>query len=89
MNSDTPLTLRVPLTFLGAGRWNLRAFADTAESVERPEKILETSATVEASQTLELSLAPSGGYAAELSPQSRSTSATFRPAANSTPTTTP
>ena len=89
MNSDTPLTLRVPLTFLGAGRWNLRAFADTAESVERPEKILETSATVEASQTLELSLAPSGGYAAELSPQSRPTSATFRPAANSTPTTTP
>jgi len=69
MNGDAPLTLKVPLTFLGAGSWNLRAFADTAESAAQPEKISDTTTTVRAEETLELRLAPAGGYAAELSPR--------------------
>jgi alpha-glucosidase len=69
MNGDAPLTLRVPLKFLGAGQWKLRAFADTAESAQQPEKISDTTSVVTADSTVELSLAPAGGYAAELSPQ--------------------
>jgi alpha-glucosidase len=64
MNGETPLTLRVPLKFLGGGQWKLRAFADTPESGAQPEKISDTTTTVNADATLELSLAPSGGYAA-------------------------
>jgi alpha-glucosidase len=67
MNGDAPLTLRVPLNFLGPGRWKVRAFADTPESGEHPEKISDTTATFDAGETLELTLAPAGGYAAELS----------------------
>lgn len=66
MNGDAPVTLRVPTSFLGSGNWELRAFADTPESGEQPEKIAETRRTVSASDTLELTLAPAGGYAAVL-----------------------
>ena len=68
MNGEAPVTLHVPLTFLEAGRWSLRAFADTPESGTRPEKLDETTHHVAAGETVELSLAPSGGYAAVLTP---------------------
>ena len=67
MNGETPLTLHVPLTFLETGNWNLRAFADTPESAKLPEKISDTRHSVSAADQLELSLSPSGGYAAILS----------------------
>ena len=66
MNGEAPLTLRVPLKFLGAGRWQLRSFADTAESGAHPEKIADTTRTVAPTDTVELVLAPAGGYAAIL-----------------------
>ena len=66
MNGDAPLALRVPLKFLGAGRWSLRAFADTAESAAQPEKIGENTSTVGAEETITINLAPAGGYAAVL-----------------------
>jgi alpha-glucosidase len=69
LNGDAPLTLRVPLTFLGGGTWSLRAFADTAESALQPEKIADTTRPVTPADTLELVLAPAGGYAAILTPQ--------------------
>jgi len=69
MNGDVPLTLQVPLKFLGGGQWKLRAFADTAESATQPTQISDTTTSVSASDTLTLTLAPAGGYAAELSPQ--------------------
>ncbi len=67
MNGDAPLTLKVPLKFLGTGAWNLRAFADTPESASQPEKISDTTKSVSAVDTVELTLAPAGGYAAVLS----------------------
>ena len=67
MNGDAPLTLKVSLKFLGAGPWSLRAFADTPESAAQPEKISDTTTSVAAGDTLELRLAPAGGYAAILS----------------------
>lgn len=66
MNGEAPLTVRVPLKFLGEGSWQLRAFSDSSESASRPEALAEMTSEVAATQTLELSLAPAGGYAAVL-----------------------
>lgn len=68
MNGDAPLSLRVPLSFLGSGRWKLRAFADTPQSAAQPASISDSTAEVAATDTVELTLAPAGGYAAELTP---------------------
>lgn len=68
MNGDAPLTLQVPLKFLGAGTWRLHAFADTVESATKPTQISDTMTSVTAGETLTLSLVPAGGYAAELMP---------------------
>ena len=70
MNGDAPLTLTVPLSFLDAGDWKLRAFADTQASAVTPTELAETSSTVRADGTLTLTLAPAGGYAATLTPAS-------------------
>lgn len=69
MNGDAPLTLQVPLEFLGGGTWKLHAFSDTSESAVQPEKISATTSVVTAGSTIELTLAPAGGYAAQLAPQ--------------------
>jgi len=69
MNADAPLTLRVPLKFLGAGKWKLRLFADTPASAKQPEKISDTTSTVSGDSTVELTLVQAGGFAAVLSPQ--------------------
>ena len=68
-NGETPLTLRVPLKFLGTGAWQLHAFADTPDSATHPETISETTTAADATTTLELTLAPAGGYAAVLTPK--------------------
>ena len=69
MNGEAPLMFKVPLNFLGAGAWTLRAFADTPESGTQPEKISDTTRDVGPADTLGLALAPAGGYAAVLSPR--------------------
>ena len=65
-DTDTPLTLKIPLKFLGAGK--LRALADATESAPPPEKIPETMRAVSGADTLELTFAAAGGYAVALSP---------------------
>ncbi|HEY9153671.1 MAG TPA: glycoside hydrolase family 97 protein [Opitutaceae bacterium] len=67
MNAERAFTARIPLSFLEEGKWKLRAFADTSESAQQPERISDTTTKVANSDTLELSLSPSGGYAAVLS----------------------
>jgi alpha-glucosidase len=67
VNGEEPLTLRVPLDFLGRSDWTLRAFVDTPESPTEPTSIAESTSPVDATDTVELSLAPAGGYAAKLS----------------------
>ena len=64
MNADDALTLKVPLDFLGEGKWNLRAFTDAPESATSPEKVTEIKQNVEPNQSLTLVMAPAGGYAA-------------------------
>jgi alpha-glucosidase len=66
MNGDEPLTLRVPLSFLGKGTWMLRSFADGPDSARRPELVVESSRPTTAAETLSISLAPAGGFAAVL-----------------------
>lgn len=73
MNGEQPLTLRVPLAFLGGGAWELRAFADTPGSGAQPERIAETRRPVAAADTLEITLAPAGGYAAVLTARAAAT----------------
>ena len=69
MNGDAPLELRVPLAFLGPGQWTLRSFADTADSAEKPTIVAETTRHVSATDTLDLHLAPAGGFAGVLVPR--------------------
>ena len=69
MNANAPLTVTVPLDFLGGGAWTLRAFADTPESATAPTSIAESTTVVHGGASLTLTLAPAGGYAAELSLQ--------------------
>jgi alpha-glucosidase len=66
MNGDAALTLDVPLAALGAkGRgWQLREFADGADPAA-PETVVET--TRDLGDTLNLRLAPGGGYVATVS----------------------
>ncbi len=64
MNGETPLTLHVPLRFLGAGHWSARAFADAAESAEHPEAISDHVRAVTENDGLDITFAPSGGFAA-------------------------
>ncbi len=70
MNGDAPLTLTVPLAFLGGGEWKLRAFADTPESAATPTALAESTTTVRTGGTLTFTLSPAGGYAASLAPVS-------------------
>jgi alpha-glucosidase len=67
MNGDAPLTIKVPLNFLGKGSWKLREFKDTTDSATKPTEIAEGNRSVSSADTLELTLAPAGGYAASLS----------------------
>jgi len=67
MNGDEALKIRVPLAFLGAGKWNIHSFADASESAMKPELLVEKFQTAYASESVELELAPAGGYAAVLS----------------------
>ncbi len=45
------------------------AVPDTAESAAQPEQISDTTSDVDAEETLEITLAPAGGYAAALTPR--------------------
>jgi alpha-glucosidase len=67
MNASEPVSLRVPLGFLGPGRWILRSFADGPDSATKPEHVVEKRQTVTTADTVRLDLGPAGGYAAVLS----------------------
>lgn len=68
MTNEEPRTLRVPLNFLGRGAYTLDAFADGADAARDPKQLSVSTSIVRAGETLTLSVAPSGGYAARLGP---------------------
>lgn len=71
MNGDQPLSLAIPLHFLGPGQHILRAFADGPESNRRPSALVESTRTVTSGDTLSVNLAAHGGYAAFVEPEPR------------------
>ena len=58
-------TMDVPLDFLDRGRFEATIYADTAA----PDRTTITTRTVEAADTLKLTLAPSGGAAIRIRPR--------------------
>ncbi len=68
MNNQKPLTLSVKLDFLGAGSYELRSFADTPESNDRPTAIADSKRTVTAKDTLEIPMQTAGGFVATIKP---------------------
>jgi alpha-glucosidase len=62
MNGDGAAQLTARLSFLGQGKWTLRAFADKTDSSDY-EVAVESTRDVNAESVLPLSLAPGGGFA--------------------------
>ncbi|HEU4778692.1 MAG TPA: glycoside hydrolase family 97 catalytic domain-containing protein [Steroidobacteraceae bacterium] len=64
MTNEAPRRIEVRLSFLGAGVWNARIFADGIEAAEPNQTpVLIGEREVDSNQSLLLSLAPSGGQA--------------------------
>lgn len=66
MNGEAAVQLRVPLNFLGQGKWTLRRFADDQVSADY-QSIVETTGGVDAKAVVLLSLRPAGGFAGIIS----------------------
>jgi alpha-glucosidase len=64
MNGNNALKLRIPLDFLAPGPWTLRSFADAPDAATNPKMVVEKLQSVASGETIELELAPAGGYAA-------------------------
>jgi alpha-glucosidase len=66
MNGDAAAELSVPLSFLSAGAWSLRAFADQPDGSDA-QAVIESTRPISPGSPLRLSLAPGGGFAGILS----------------------
>lgn len=64
MTNEQARTLRLPLKFLGKGKFRATSHADGANAAIDPKQVMTSTKTVTADESLTLQLAPSGGYAA-------------------------
>lgn len=64
----SPHDLSVPLDFLGDGAYTLDLYSDAPDADKDPNQLTESAGQVRRSDTLEVSLAASGGFAAKLTP---------------------
>ncbi len=64
----TPRELSLPLDFLGAGEYVAEIYADGADADENAESVAISTETLTAGSTLNITLAPGGGYAARFYP---------------------
>ena len=62
-------TVAIPLTFLGAGRYQAEIWADAYEAADYPDRLMRQSRIVTASETLTPNLAAAGGYIVQLRPR--------------------
>jgi alpha-glucosidase len=62
MGNEKPHSISVPLSFLGAGKFNAKVWADGST----PTTLIEGERAVKSVDTLELNLAPSGGAAVRI-----------------------
>ncbi len=68
MTNESGRTLRLPLGFLGRGMYELTEYADGSQAATEPKQLTVATRNVSAGETQLIRLAPSGGYAARLSP---------------------
>lgn len=61
-------TLQIPLSFLGAGKYEAEIWADAYEAADYPDRLMKQARTVTTSDTLTANLAPAGGYLVRLTP---------------------
>jgi alpha-glucosidase len=68
MSNWTGRTLEIGLDFLDEGKYTANIFADSPDSGENAEKLIEEKRTVTANDNLTIKMAPGGGFAAYLTP---------------------
>ena len=66
ITGDDPAELAFDTSFLGAGEWQVEAFADGEEAGEKPMQYLHTTTKLQGGEKLKVKLAPCGGYVAHL-----------------------
>ncbi len=67
LNDETTRTLKLPLAFLGEGKFEVHTLGDSPESAEDPKRMVETTRSVTSQDTFEIPLAPGGGMVARFS----------------------
>ncbi|MCP9494901.1 MAG: glycoside hydrolase family 97 protein [Pyrinomonadaceae bacterium MAG19_C2-C3] len=70
MTNEAARTSRLPLKFLGKGKYRLTMYADGEQAATNPKQVVTSTKIVTARETLSIQLAGSGGYAAYLQPVS-------------------
>lgn len=70
MNDGQTRSLKLPLSFLGAGKWRMDAFTDGERCNEVPEQIFRERRVVSAAETLDIAMASGGGCAIRFVPDS-------------------
>jgi alpha-glucosidase len=68
MTNWTARQLDIPLTFLGSGRYTAVIYADSPDADRSPKNVSVRRQTVDRATSLKATLAPGGGYAAQLIP---------------------
>jgi alpha-glucosidase len=68
MTNEPGRTLSLPLAFLKKGAYRVTGYADGQAAATDPKQISRTVRIVRPRETMTLTLAPSGGYAAQFSP---------------------
>jgi alpha-glucosidase len=68
MTNEIKRTLRLPLNFLGKGKYRMIVYTDGANAANDPKQISTSTVTATAGETLTMQLAPRGGYAAHIQP---------------------
>lgn len=70
MTGNEKRSVEVPLDFLGGGRYRLELFADGPRADKVPEQVTRATRYVTSADTITIEMAPGGGYAARLLPDS-------------------
>jgi alpha-glucosidase len=67
LSDEKARTLKLPLTFLKEGEYEIHSVGDCPESAEDPKRMQESARSVTAQDTFDIPLAPGGGMVARFS----------------------
>jgi alpha-glucosidase len=68
MTDENRRTLEIPLDFLGPGDYQAQIWADAYEAADYPDRLMKSTRTVTADDTLTAVLAPGGGHVMQIAP---------------------